>query len=1075
MAGEFVKDSLENLINSISVKSSGSFDDIRYGNLEPSKDSLTKLTDKDRNVVDIIKNTELIGIFKKINALDNVIDAFQKQTTAEGIVNNLFDIISDLNTDLLMADEASPEYQNILQSLAVAFYMYEQVLYPVVKEVVENNVSTNDEEQSTSEWIADKTSEIEDLKIRIETQLFLEGISKTERHSKDKFIESEFNNGIKNILIDLEKRKRSLSGDAQELDNFKIFISAERKKFFTEWNVSPDENEETLNVSKMTLREIADYVLRKELPFWTGEHDNWTDENDRKVVDALIQRLWKDNHKIVGLTNDFIPDPSNEKVPDPKENGLRFSDLEFREIVSDLQILGLFGIMNVKGKERKDDGAAEGLLPELEACLSKLQMNNKELLNLTTFAHPRTGMILYEFLRRMKDQGALRKGEIPKLKRGEVPTGFGRAPMNDRLVMRNGQKVLLFGDRFIKELKENGEGMDDKFYEGTPLESGDVLILDYSGTEVDPETRMPDGKIRKPDGSEWKEINDRVVKRDNKDTLLVGDRLVKIVNGKGVEIGKKWYDYEPKDTTDMPLYEFDERFCYETLAADSGKARLRLYAADLASKLEDQRLEIKAAEIAGEEPDQSRIHFKELIGYQLPDPNDKQFGERDVERLKMYSRYLFFSFPFLTNILAMRQERTCTPAHGFANKDIQFTWIFDILGFIVHKSQRYGNSDTAFYYLLKFFPPLQEGHYGAGGDVRRLNQIRDLIIKYDKIFDDRAGESLFPKLPYGSSYFHTALSMLAMAPGEHTRLMGKAKLADGRILEGTQEKPVLLALGGEEKKNEKFKSPYNFSNIYTSIRAWDKFITDIAKDLPPKLNIQDIAGGGGKEKSLISQRYGDDVGQAKMSSTKTLEKDKDPNLADFDHLTMSAVFMWDTVKRLFRQFQSNSVEVRKNLYKEMEKGFIETASRGGLSEGSAATVLKYVLARMSSPDKNGKFYAKDRSFAGMNPCLDALEPTVKSINAQRVFEYVEALWNYQHSDVNGNVVKLFPFKLANAGSLGSGILNRPLINVRQALNADPDITKYQGYLLGYEEINGKRRRVELPEPIKRINLEKHDD
>ncbi len=923
----------------------------------------------------------------------------------------------------------------------------------MIKPGQENPVENEQGFETADSWIARKEEELQELIIEIETQLSLDGISKGQKHNKDKEIELTFNAGAKAIILELEKRKRKAPVDVPKYEAFRLSIFTLREKFFKDWGVAVDKNEEVLNVGKMTLREVADYVLEKELVFWTGEHDGWTDENDRRVVDALVQRLWKDKDKISGLTKDAIP---GEKRTDGSPH--YFADLDVREIVSDLQILGLFGILNEKGAERKDDGVAEGRITQLESAMATLQIS-KERLNETTLAHPRTGLVLYEMLRRMKDQPALRDGKTPVLNEGKLPPGFGRAPVNDRIVQRGSTKIVLYGDRYKESFDESGNVTSREVVEYTPLEAGDTLIIDYSQTT--------DGFVRKA-------LPDRVVERNGMDVLLVGDRLNKIVNKDGKEIGARWYDPDQALPTDTNLYQFDPRFSYETLASDTGKDTLKKYAAHLLSLIEEQRLEEKDAKDQSRVLDWSKIHFKELIGFKFPDPSDEKFGKGDIRRLEMYARYLFFCFPFLTNILAIRQERTQTPSHGFNNKDIPFVWIFNMLGFISHKSQRYANSDNAYYYMLKFFKPLREGAYGAGGEARRLNAVRDLIIKYDKVFsDDQDNVSVIPNMPYGSSVFHTALSMLSLAPGDTSALSGRAELYDGTILDGTPDKPVFLSLGGV--RAPKRKEPYNFSLLYTSIRAWDTLTTGSLQSLPGNLTIASIAEGGGKDKSFISQKYGDNVGQAKMSDTRTREKDKIPSLKEFNHLKLAANLIWDTVQRIFREYPANSIEARIKLYEELEKGFRHTAEVGGLSAGDSAEVLTWVLDKMSKPDRDGKLYGKGvGGFAGMNPCLAYREATIDGKRGKEVFEYVEALWNYKHSDAEGKVTKPFPFKLV-AGTSGTGYVAINKQFVKHAFDPDPEIEEYKGMLYGYKMEKGEKKKARLPEPIARINLDKHED
>lgn len=929
-----------------------------------------------------------------------------------------------------------------------------------------NEEKDDDENYNADEWIALKKKEIANLIIEIEVELEIANVKKGQKHSKDDFIENSFNSGIKKILTDLQKRKRRSVPDAPKYVIFQDYVLDERKKFFLDWDVSVDKNKELINVSKMTLRELADYILEKELVFWTGGHDQWTDENDRNVVEAMMQRLWKDKHKISGVTDEAVESGSGEAGEFEKNSRgeiLHYADLEVREIVSDLQILALFGTLNEKNKERTDGGVAEGKIDELQGRLSELQVS-RERLNETTFAHPRYGLILYEMMRRMKDQPTLRKGAVPVLNEGFLPPGFGRTPIHDRVVQRNGEKLLLLGDRFTPEFDVDGNITGYNVDEYTPTEAGDVILYDYDPDPTKkgkPVTRITDDRV--------------VKKRNGMDTLLVGDRLNKIIGENGKEIGYRWHDADAEEPGDEELYRYDPNFCYETLASDNGKDILKQYAAYLVKLIEEQRVEEQEAATAGRALNQSKIHFKELVGQRFPDPNDKRLGKSDIDRLQMYSRFLFFSFPFLTNILAVRQEKTQTPAHGFGNKDLPFIFLFDMPGFISHKSQRYANADTAYYYMLKFFPKFREGTIGAGGEAKRLNAARELVIKYDKVYSDGDENiAVVPKLPFGSSVFHTALSMVALASGDTSTLTGKAELYDGTVLGGSPTNPIYLSLGG--KIAPKKQEPFNYGLVYTSLKAWDAFFTRILEDLPSNLSVEHIAEGGGKNKSLISEAYGTNIGQIKMSSTHTREKDQLPHLKDFNHLKLTANVLWDFVKRIFQEYGATSIEARIKLYEEIEKGFRHTAEVGGLSSGDAAYVLEEVLKRMSEPDKDGKLFgARNGGFAGMNPCLKYQETSVTGKRGKQLFEYVEALWNYKHMDAEGHVSRPFPFKLiGESKEVGRLIFNKEIL--RQAWDPDPEIRIYQEMLYGkVSDKKGGFVEGPVPAPFERVHLEKHDD
>lgn len=915
-----------------------------------------------------------------------------------------------------------------------------------------NDRENGENPESADEWIRKKRLEIDDVEEGIEVDLESIGIRMGQKHNKDEEITNSYNAGIRQISLDIKRRKRLYPSDAVTYDNFALEIEERKKRFFDVWNVVIDKNKEILNVEKMTLREIADYILENEFDFWSGQHNQSNDENERNTIEALHQRLWKNPHWVTGFSRD-------EVVGEP---GLKYADLEVREIVGDLQILGLFAFMNARGLEsgRIDDMAAEGLLPELENALAKLRIQ-KEQINLVTFAHPRTGMVLYEVLRRMKDQASLNKGKNPTLSRGNSPENLGRPLINDRIIERGGVKMLLYGDGIRKQYDSSGREIGEGFVEAQKLKPGDRVIFDYEDTA--------NGFIRAA-------VHDRVVKRNGVDTLLVGDTMIRMIDKKGFEVGYKWYEREEELPGDEKLYEYDSRFCYETLSGPAGQPTLKEYATQMMRLVEEQRLEEKLAAEENREPNPDKIYFKDLVGFQLPDPNT-ELGGSDISRLIMQSRFIYFSFPFLSEALATRQRRTLTPAHGFANKDIPYTFLLDTEGFIVQKGERYGGADLAWYYLLKFFQPPKERQRGAGGEARRLGAVRNLIIKYDAIFDDDdTTVGFIPELPYGSKIFHTALSMAALEPGATSSLKGKAKLYDGTEIVGTFENPAYFGLGGKQKNSA--QEPYPYQLVFTSMRAFEKILTTAVSGLPDKLNRAIIAEGVADKESIMKKMYGTDMGQAKMSSTKTKEKLEVPDLRNFDHMYVCSRIMWYMVKRVFQKYPADNVVDRINLYKAIEKAFMQASQGGGLSAGSAREVLTFVLSQMSKPDKHGKLYGVGvvEGFDGMNPCLSPIEPTLLGEKGAEVFEYLEDHWNYKHMDADGNVTSPFPFARPVGDSKLGYVSINPALKFRQVLAPDPDVALYESYLKGWK-INekGERVKVHLPEPIERIVTEKHGD
>lgn len=154
MAGELINNTFRELINSLSEQppdSSKPYDE-RYSPLKLEKTKIDNLSDEEKNkkALEVIRGQELSRVYKRIKALE-LVDSSKKLDLVEDITDELFNLISDLNVDLLLSEEDSSEYNNVLKSLAVAFYIYEQLLYPISGESQNPNQEVVEAEQSNEQ------------------------------------------------------------------------------------------------------------------------------------------------------------------------------------------------------------------------------------------------------------------------------------------------------------------------------------------------------------------------------------------------------------------------------------------------------------------------------------------------------------------------------------------------------------------------------------------------------------------------------------------------------------------------------------------------------------------------------------------------------------------------------------------------------------------------------------------------------------------------------------------------------------------------------------------------------------
>lgn len=1045
MAGEFIKDNLEKLINSVATRSSGSFDDDRYSNLESSKDAFTNLTDKDKNVVDIIKSTELVGIFKKINALDNITDVPQKLISAEGVVDNLFDVISDLNTDLLMSDENSPEYQKTLQSLAVAFYMYEQILYPLLK-VLNANQNSKDadtkkekslDDMSANEWVEFQEKEFIKKKVGFETRLRFQKYEKKliptekqrdiEEEFVELFIQMSTDAQIKKEMLEreieqLEIKKSSDPTKTQEIESKIVELQNEQKKyddfgtelvnkielFLNEWGLNEyKKKKESRDVDQMSEGEVVDYVIERELKFWEDLDVNSDDEFVRKLIKKLKWEMgWEDNSVREGTCGGY------------------WASLEGRENMVRLQIFAVQAWV-LRGKP-----FAEGDRSKLFEALDKFKISREQLI-LATTANPVIGRYLSKVLEICQDLPILRTGKLPKREL------WGTNGINvDKTIERGYEK------------DENGNVIKDK--DGNP-------------------------KI--------KPLNDRVVKRFNKKKgvyekiFLKGDvwqggdnenpnlETVFFSNGEPMQPGDKLY------------LEADKDFNYASLSGNLGK--------EVAKSMHHKVMEAI-------EGDPARYGLEQA---DIPEAQDKK------ELVYFYTQMLFYSFPFLTYILAKSQERTQTASH---NKDLEekFDWIlvFSPLGKAIHDSERYGDF-VSWMWLLIYYKELESGKFGAAGDVKRLNDFRNLLIAHQRALFGDAIDSVINQIDihetFGESEMLSPYKMLTLAPKEFVRLMGASGLAEekdesgkrkennlkddtkweeltdkertewlqkkskdewcGKEIKGTVDEPYLLDMDGKKVNKKGRHEAYSFDLMLVAVSGWLKLLKGIVEGIPPGSVTSETLKGKGEKKGDVGDLLGIIAGTIKMYETESA------TLPGYDVLEGFTKYpLFHKILRLFHAARSNDIDGRRKMFQALENQLLLAATRGGLNSGHAQKMTLWVLDQIRGRD--GKRYGRNAftGYEGMNIGLAPRETLANSKRKHDVIEYLRLLWEWKSKDSKGNET-LGEFPLSENVDSKFGFI-KPHIWINPVLRKNPDVIYFSQMAL---------RETALEAPLGREGLETH--
>lgn len=997
---EFIGKTLGDLVGENKTRPVGTIDSDRYKNLSKEKSKIEALQNLTINVKEVVKSRkELLDIAKKVFELDSVVDS-EKISFAELIESNLFTIISNLNVDLELADAGSSEEEVILQSLGVAYYIYEEFLYPIITTKPKETLQTPDE------WVDIQKKELIKIKASLKSDLEIAGLLDLDKTGKNLKVLSasersaygpRWTSAIQPLL---SKANEQVDNYPTEIiySNWKKELTRVFKEVIKDWNLEEIKQKRKEDVDLMSLKEIVEEVINLEIPYWDSSYSS--QENDEYKA-ALAERIrWrnfdKEKGEWVGLGwEDYAVLTGQASNPDDERFEQTFNSLERRELVVKLQVAALEAL------QLRRNGFAEGDRSKLFENLIKTKMNREQLL-LATTCHPRYGAYITKILKIAQELPILRKGSLPK--EATTATGF---PI----------KFVIKGKEY--ELKRKNA------------------------------------------------LNDRVVIRKSKDgflpVLLRGDISweTRDPNNETIILDKGFIPAEESLADDKLLYEFNENYSYDTLASDTGRPTRDRMIQDIMKMLDD---------------DPKRFGLSEE---DIPNEDDKN-------KAKWFAGKLFYSFPFLSYILAKRKETTQTDSHNTdLEEDINWMLVFSPLGHAIHSSQRYGAANVAWMWLLPYYPELKQGHYGASGDADRLNKLRALMIKHQECFFDTKefsgqvfkkkqrekdgretnGDVLLP--PFGASEFLSPLDIITPSPQERIALRGNGVGKRGQKIVANPREPVYLGFGGRidatktstpkergdaKKANDNLRS---FDLCKTAIDGWLSFLKKTLEDMSKELEDGEIVEGVGEKKAILGQLMGDCLGKAKMFFTDK-EEWKGTELEDFDHLYgVARPILWHLIERTFYAYGYGDIHSRRALFAKALEAVAHDMTKGGLSSGSAQAMAAWIYQIMKGTDDHIRYGAKN-GFEGMNVSLAPPSENSWGNRRHKVFEYLQDLWEWkrQTAEVGAEVFGEFPL-LNDLGML------KPHILIAQRSNPVPHIAHFQAMM---------KKEEDLERPVTRSGL-----
>ncbi len=285
----------------------------------------------------------------------------------------------------------------------------------------------------------------------------------------------------------LEQNINAILIDLSAFEKLYDFLNAELDDkidgFIKEWGLKPFSKEVAeKEIDQMTVEEIIQEIIDKEVAFWTNLHETSPDERIRKLVYRVKYNLGGKGkgYESVGSRNGTEND--------------YWASLKGRENMVHLQMYAVFA-KTLHGKSY-----AEGDRTQTWEAIDSVKLTRPELI-LGTTAHPVYGKLLAKVLEVSQDLPILKIGVLPPeslwnelsrdnpaiKKRLNIARRTGGAVLHDRVVMRpvgggRFERVFLAGDVWI-EIKNDQTGHVERrtFNPGEEMLPGDKLYLEADG------------------------------------------------------------------------------------------------------------------------------------------------------------------------------------------------------------------------------------------------------------------------------------------------------------------------------------------------------------------------------------------------------------------------------------------------------------------------------------------------------------------------------------------------------------------------------------------------------------------
>lgn len=557
-------------------------------------------------------------------------------------------------------------------------------------------------------------------------------------------------------------------------------------------------------------------------------------------------------------------------------------------------------------------------------------------------------------------------------------------------------------------------------------------------------------------------LNDRVVIRGGKRVFLAGDRLIEVIdeskdiNDPSRVISHKFTPGEKEEDGEEVYLEANSKYSYNTLSGNLGKEVAKMMQKDIIAMIRDKK------------------NFKKF-GLKESDVSD---SEEVLDKVGYFAFSMFYSFPFLTYILAKSQERTQTAAHG---KDLhdEYDWglVFSPLGKAIHESDRYGDF-VSWMWLLIYYKELKNGMFGAGGDPDRINEFRKLLIAHQRALFGHSVDDYVGKIDlletFGESEFTSPYKMVTLAPTEHVRLMGKEKWsepeldADGKPIkvagDPSAENPRKIGPGKDEKTPD---PAHSFDLLNVAISGWVKLLQSVVEEIPVGSVTSENMRSKGKNKGLLGELFAVIAGTLKMWETGSVTRgNPSEHKKQFNALQGFAQYaILHKIDRLFHAAESGMIADRKKMFQAAETQLSHaiglTGGGGGLAGGASQQMGLWILNRIRGEGDHEK-YGKDTGlfgsgFKGMRSSFSPPPEFGNSDHKDYIIDYLELLWNWTSKYSGGNILGPFPLSKKSDSVLGFKTARALTAAVRMSQERE-DIDRFSGMALHPHTIQAPLQR-----------------